>query len=365
MARSSNMEGIRPYFTDQEWVKLPDYMKTRYGNIKANYDMMVALGLQPPVPEFMNPKPAARKVPAKSKAGGLSGQKTKRTKPRDPEPESRAPWQAPVRRSKRTKATVLNASVNKDAQSSSSSEPRYPKRNRKRIKYAESEDASDEETPTTKVSETRWPTRIFPSMRIEREAPDNDPLKSNDGCSLEEPNKCPAHGPSFFVKRVPLQDFERARKSLPEGLAVLRSKIKGAQLGIFTMVPLAQGHCFGPYAHSSGNGSDNSEAADQELAEKATSQNKETSPDIARWIRYVNCAPSENECNLVVLQRAGLVYYQTCQRVEPSKELLLWCGMPPMPWQFGLAYKTADSFTRRRQRVTSRAAVTCDSCGFC
>ncbi|XP_065295393.2 histone-lysine N-methyltransferase PRDM9-like isoform X5 [Dermacentor albipictus] len=296
MARSSNMEGIRPYFTDQEWVKLPDYMKTRYGNIKANYDMMVALGLQPPVPEFMNPKPAARKVPAKSKAGGLSGQKTKRTKPRDPEPESRAPWQAPVRRSKRTKATVLNASVNKDAQSSSSSEPRYPKRNRKRIKYAESEDASDEETP------------------------------SNDGCSLEEPNKCPAHGPSFFVKR---------------------------------------GHCFGPYAHSSGNGSDNSEAADQELAEKATSQNKETSPDIARWIRYVNCAPSENECNLVVLQRAGLVYYQTCQRVEPSKELLLWCGMPPMPWQFGLAYKTADSFTRRRQRVTSRAAVTCDSCGFC
>ncbi|XP_065295390.2 histone-lysine N-methyltransferase PRDM7-like isoform X4 [Dermacentor albipictus] len=335
MARSSNMEGIRPYFTDQEWVKLPDYMKTRYGNIKANYDMMVALGLQPPVPEFMNPKPAARKVPAKSKAGGLSGQKTKRTKPRDPEPESRAPWQAPVRRSKRTKATVLNASVNKDAQSSSSSEPRYPKRNRKRIKYAESEDASDEETP------------------------------SNDGCSLEEPNKCPAHGPSFFVKRVPLQDFERARKSLPEGLAVLRSKIKGAQLGIFTMVPLAQGHCFGPYAHSSGNGSDNSEAADQELAEKATSQNKETSPDIARWIRYVNCAPSENECNLVVLQRAGLVYYQTCQRVEPSKELLLWCGMPPMPWQFGLAYKTADSFTRRRQRVTSRAAVTCDSCGFC
>ncbi|XP_070382818.1 histone-lysine N-methyltransferase PRDM9-like isoform X3 [Dermacentor albipictus] len=348
MARSSNMEGIRPYFTDQEWVKLPDYMKTRYGNIKANYDMMVALGLQPPVPEFMNPKPAARKVPAKSKAGGLSGQKTKRTKPRDPEPESRAPWQAPVRRSKRTKATVLNASVNKDAQSSSSSEPRYPKRNRKRIKYAESEDASDEETPSpvmpqdivcerfssslqnskraTKVSETRWPTRIFPSMRIEREAPDNDPLKSNDGCSLEEPNKCPAHGPSFFVKR---------------------------------------GHCFGPYAHSSGNGSDNSEAADQELAEKATSQNKETSPDIARWIRYVNCAPSENECNLVVLQRAGLVYYQTCQRVEPSKELLLWCGMPPMPWQFGLAYKTADSFTRRRQRVTSRAAVTCDSCGFC
>ncbi|XP_075532097.1 histone-lysine N-methyltransferase PRDM7-like isoform X3 [Dermacentor variabilis] len=319
MARSSNTEGIRPYFTDQEWVNLPDYMKTRYGNIKANYDMMVALGLQPPVPEFMNPKPAARNVPAKSKA---------------------------------------------DAQSSSSSKARYPKRNRKRVKYAESEDASDEERPTTKVSVTRWPTRILPSMRIESEAPGNDPLKSNDGCSLEEPIKCPAHGPSFFIKRVPLQDFERARKSLPEGLAVLRSKIKGAQLGIFTLVPLAEGHCFGPYAHSSVKGSENGEAADQELAEKATSQSKETSPDIARWIRYVNCAPSENECNLVVLQQAGFVYYQTCQRVEPSKELLLWCGVPPMPWQFGLADKTADGFTRRRQRATLRAAVTCDSCGF-
>ncbi|XP_075532096.1 histone-lysine N-methyltransferase PRDM7-like isoform X2 [Dermacentor variabilis] len=333
MARSSNTEGIRPYFTDQEWVNLPDYMKTRYGNIKANYDMMVALGLQPPVPEFMNPKPAARNVPAKSKAGGLSGQKTKRT-PRDPEPESPAPREAPVRRSKRTKATIINATVKEDAQSSSSSKARYPKRNRKRVKYAESEDASDEERP------------------------------SNDGCSLEEPIKCPAHGPSFFIKRVPLQDFERARKSLPEGLAVLRSKIKGAQLGIFTLVPLAEGHCFGPYAHSSVKGSENGEAADQELAEKATSQSKETSPDIARWIRYVNCAPSENECNLVVLQQAGFVYYQTCQRVEPSKELLLWCGVPPMPWQFGLADKTADGFTRRRQRATLRAAVTCDSCGF-
>ncbi|XP_075532095.1 histone-lysine N-methyltransferase PRDM7-like isoform X1 [Dermacentor variabilis] len=363
MARSSNTEGIRPYFTDQEWVNLPDYMKTRYGNIKANYDMMVALGLQPPVPEFMNPKPAARNVPAKSKAGGLSGQKTKRT-PRDPEPESPAPREAPVRRSKRTKATIINATVKEDAQSSSSSKARYPKRNRKRVKYAESEDASDEERPTTKVSVTRWPTRILPSMRIESEAPGNDPLKSNDGCSLEEPIKCPAHGPSFFIKRVPLQDFERARKSLPEGLAVLRSKIKGAQLGIFTLVPLAEGHCFGPYAHSSVKGSENGEAADQELAEKATSQSKETSPDIARWIRYVNCAPSENECNLVVLQQAGFVYYQTCQRVEPSKELLLWCGVPPMPWQFGLADKTADGFTRRRQRATLRAAVTCDSCGF-
>ncbi|XP_054918234.1 histone-lysine N-methyltransferase PRDM7-like isoform X7 [Dermacentor andersoni] len=297
---ASNTEGIRPYFTDQEWVKLPDYMKTRYGNIKANYDMMVALGLQPPVPEFMNPKPAARNVPAKSKAGGLSGQKTKR-RPRDPEPEARAPREAPVRRSKRTKATIIKASVN----------------------------------------------------------------NGNDGCSLEEPIKCPAHGPSFFIKRVPLQDFERARKSLPEGLAVLRSKIKGAQLGIFTVVPLAEGHCFGPYAHSSVKGSDHSEAADQELAEKATSQHNETRPDIARWIRYVNCAPNENECNLVVLQQAGLVYYQTCQRVEPSKELLLWCGMPPTPWQYGLADKTADGLIRRRQRATLRAAVTCDSCGFC
>ncbi|KAH8030719.1 hypothetical protein HPB51_011519 [Rhipicephalus microplus] len=97
---SSDAEGVRRYFTEQEWLKLPDYMKLRYGNIKENYDKMVALGLQPPIPEFMNAKPAARNCPAKSKSC---------------------------------------------ARANPTSVSRYPKRKLKNIKYTESEDPSDDE----------------------------------------------------------------------------------------------------------------------------------------------------------------------------------------------------------------------------
>ncbi|XP_037580398.2 histone-lysine N-methyltransferase PRDM7-like [Dermacentor silvarum] len=330
MESNSRTERVRPYFTDREWTNLPVYSKVRYANIKENYDKMVELGLQPPVPEFLNRKPAARKVPAKSKASGSSGHKAKRTS-RNSQPESSNPKEVPVRRSTRTQARK-KASVQGDTQSGCSSNPRYPKRNRKDMKYTESTDASEDEIPPGKASTssgTPKPTRRPPAKRYKSEATGNKHYECRDGCSRDKPSECPVHGPSFFVKRVPLKDFERAKKSLPEGLVVLRSKMKGAQLGIFTVVPLAAGHRFGPYAHSSIKDSDDGEATDQELGEEETAQPDETGPQIARWIRYVNCAPSEPRRNLVLLEESGCLYYQTCQPVEPSEELLLWCGVPP------------------------------------
>ncbi|XP_050046223.1 histone-lysine N-methyltransferase PRDM7-like isoform X1 [Dermacentor andersoni] len=357
MEGNSSAEGARAYFTEREWAKLPEYSKVRYGNIKQNYDKMVELGLQPPVPEFLNGKPAARKVPAKSKASGSSGHKAKRTTC-DSQPESPIPKTGPVRCATRTQATK-NASVQDDAQTGGSSNPRYSKRNRKDVQYTESEEASGDESPPSIAgtsSKTPQPTRRLPVKRSESEAAGNKQYKCRDGCSRDQPSQCPVHGPSFCVKGVPIKDFERATKSLPEGLAVLRSKIWGAQLGIFTVVPLAAGHCFGPYAHSSGKDSEDNEAMDQELCERETPQPDENSPRVARWIRYVNCAPIESRRNLVVLEKAGYLYYQTCQPLEPAEELLLWCGAPPPIREFGQGLQDA---------VRSwRAAFNCVTCGY-
>lgn len=339
---SSNVEGVRRYFTDQEWMKIPDYMKVRYGNIKENYDKMVALGLQPPIPEFMNAKPAARNAPAKSSSCGSSGRKVKRTSC-DLEPDSKTSGKSPVRRSTRVQARTKKASENKalpttDAQVKRTSVSRYPKRSLKNITYTESEDASEDESPTRKaraIAQVPRLTRKVPARRTQNTAPGKVQHKCRYGCSHEDPSECPVHGPSFYVRGVPLEDFELAKKSLPKGLAVLRSKIKGAQLGIFTVEPLAEGHCFGPYAHSSAK-PNVSQAADEEEGEREPPKTGEAGPEIARWICYANCAPSEHQCNLVVVQQAGLVYYQTCQPLEQSAELMVWCGIvdsvaPPPP----------------------------------
>ncbi|KAL1466893.1 hypothetical protein MTO96_042434, partial [Rhipicephalus appendiculatus] len=143
---SSDAEGVRRYFTDLEWLKIPEYMKVRYGNIKENYDKMVALGLQPPIPEFMNAKPAARNAPAKSNSCGSSSRKVKRTSC-DSQPDSETSGKSPVRRSTRVQARPVKASENKVAQGNPSSLSRYPKRKLKNINYTESEEASGGETP--------------------------------------------------------------------------------------------------------------------------------------------------------------------------------------------------------------------------
>ncbi|KAH6924024.1 hypothetical protein HPB50_010587 [Hyalomma asiaticum] len=347
------MECVRQYFTEQEWVELPEYMKSRYANIKENYDKMIALGLQPPVPEFMTRKPAARKVPAKSSSSGPSGLNAKRTS-RVSQPESRTYGKSPVRRSTRVQEKTGKTSAHNDTKAKSSSTTRYPKRNRDNVDYTEDEDVSEDYSPPTKaraVIARPRPARKLPVKRPENRASGIE-YKCRDGCSREQPSECPSHGPSFYTHGVPLEDFERAKASLPEGLVVLRSKIKGAQLGIFTLGQLPEGHLFGPYAHSSLKKREKNQATDQEVGEEESAKTGDATPETAWWIRYVNCASSERHCNLSVLEESGFVYYQISRPVEPSAELLLWCGV------------------QSRQASTVgmpswRTAFICEICGCC
>lgn len=48
--------------------------------------------------------------------------------------------------------------------------------------------------------------------------------------------------------------------------------------------------------------------------------------DRSNWMRYVNCAPSEEQQNLVAFQYNGGIYYQTSRDIKPCEELVVWYG---------------------------------------
>ena len=43
-------------------------------------------------------------------------------------------------------------------------------------------------------------------------------------------------------------------------------------------------------------------------------------------MRFVNCAASENDQNLVAFQYQGGIYYRTFKDIQPGLELLVWYG---------------------------------------
>ena len=46
----------------------------------------------------------------------------------------------------------------------------------------------------------------------------------------------------------------------------------------------------------------------------------------SNWLRFLNCARSESEQNLVAFQYRGGIYYRTIRDIPAGKELLVWYG---------------------------------------
>lgn len=44
----------------------------------------------------------------------------------------------------------------------------------------------------------------------------------------------------------------------------------------------------------------------------------------SNWMRFVNCAHSEDQQNLVSFQQGGEIYYRTCKAIDSGSELLVW-----------------------------------------
>ncbi|XP_049511331.1 histone-lysine N-methyltransferase PRDM9 [Dermacentor silvarum] len=326
------------------------------GNIKRNY--MAALDLRPAVPEFMKPKPVAPKPVSKNSAQSRSEQ----PQPKKPANTAKPPktdakgkensgaiklaprkqtWMAPVK----DQAVVadnkqLAAGAATDHKTSTGSvspgDIRYPRQQRKEVNYMECVEGPDEEY-------------LF-----------------CDDCKMDYPGDCPVHGPLMQVKDtpVPLGDPQRANKTVPEGLSVRRSTIKGAQYGVFTLKRLPKRLCFGPYE---GVKVDDSSAANGyiwEIRENGRVILVDGRPlDRSNWMRYVNCAPEQSQQNLAAFVRQGAVYYRTCKVVNAAEELLVWYG-DDFARQLGLIGNAGAQDQAAEVEVAApREVFSCEECG--
>ncbi|XP_029578452.1 histone-lysine N-methyltransferase PRDM9 isoform X2 [Salmo trutta] len=166
----------------------------------------------------------------------------------------------------------------------------------------------------------------------EEEDPKDDHYLYCEDCKSFFMEECELHGPAFFVPDipVPLGAPDRARLTLPSGLEVRTSSIPEAGLGVFNQgntVPA--GAHYGPYE---GEITDKDQAMESGYSWVIyKSRHWDDYIDAGRdthsnWMRYVNCARSEEEQNLVAFQYRGGILYRCCKPIAVGEELLVWYG---------------------------------------
>ncbi|KAI7793187.1 hypothetical protein IRJ41_007585 [Triplophysa rosa] len=144
--------------------------------------------------------------------------------------------------------------------------------------------------------------------------------------------ECDVHGAPLFIPDtlVPVGAADRARLTLPAGLEVLTSNIPNAGLGVFNqgdILPI--GAHFGPYEAEASKMEEAVSSGYSFVIYKRKHLNeyidarRETH---SNWMRYVNCARSEVEQNLVAFQYEGAILYRCCRPIKTGEELLVWYG---------------------------------------
>ncbi|XP_077519976.1 histone-lysine N-methyltransferase PRDM7-like [Amblyomma americanum] len=192
---------------------------------------------------------------------------------------------------------------------------RYPRRKRKRVKSKDSEESSDEQY-------------LF-----------------CDDCGSDHPGDCPVHGPLTHIKDTEVEagDPLRANKSLPEGLCIRRFALKRTEFGVLTLKPLPRRVFFGPYEGVRVEDNGDCNAYTWQVRKNGKEFLVDGRPlDSSNWMRYVNCAASPREPNLVAYMRQGNIYYRTCKAVGTGEELLVSCG-PSCARERGLLTKPRAS----------------------
>ncbi|MFT7796972.1 histone-lysine N-methyltransferase PRDM9-like [Arapaima gigas] len=178
---------------------------------------------------------------------------------------------------------------------------------------------------------------------METEGPPQEDSSLDEGCQLSNHSladceeckshcveECEIHGPPSFIpdSPAPLGVPQRALLTLPPGMMVSRSSIPEAGLGVFNQgetVPV--GTHFGPYEGEVTNREEAMESSYSWVICRKKHQFEfiDAKRDThSNWLRYVNCARSEEEQNLVAFQHRGRIFYRCLRPILPGQELLLW-----------------------------------------
>ncbi|KAF4072685.1 hypothetical protein AMELA_G00265720 [Ameiurus melas] len=169
----------------------------------------------------------------------------------------------------------------------------------------------------------------FRKKAIKKEEPEDEDYFYCEHCRTFFTSECSVHGPAVFVPDTPVPTgvADRAVQTLPPGLEVQTSGIPHAGLGVFNKgetIPI--GVHFGPYE---GDLVNKEEAVNSGYSwvihtSKPSDEYIDAKREMhANWMRYVNCARSDDEQNLVAFQYRAAILYRSCRPITPGQELLL------------------------------------------
>ncbi|XP_053512772.1 histone-lysine N-methyltransferase PRDM9-like isoform X4 [Artibeus jamaicensis] len=325
------------YFSREEWVKVGDWEKGGYWNVKRNSDALTSLGLRAPQAAF------------------LCHHSRQATELQEEDPENSDEEWAP-RQPVKPSWVACRRAQSKHQKATS----RVPLSNEDSLKElsgtANSMTASDSENGQKPVSppgeacafgkHTRQKSKLrrkemdmkMYSLRERKDCvyqevePQDDDYLYCEKCQNFFINSCVVHGPPTFVKDSAVDTGHpyRSALTLPPGLRIGPSGIPEAGLGVWNeAADLPVGLYFGPYE---GHITEDEEAAKSRYSWLITKgrncyeyvDGKDRS--WANWMRYVNCARDDEEQNLVAFQYHRQIFYRTCRVIRPGCELLVWCG---------------------------------------
>ncbi|XP_077511758.1 histone-lysine N-methyltransferase PRDM7-like [Amblyomma americanum] len=315
MATKKGIDSVREYFTDEEWSNMPDTTKQRYANLKENYDLMVKLGLKPQVLKFM--KSAKRSVSKEGERGALSSVEA--------EILDMELGRGPAESVASTKF-LLDERPTQQATASLTKLSAHIKK----VPIPSQETSCD--MSSMKVSSeasliepwaSTWVQGYVNHERFELVS-DCDRLFCDD-CQKDYPGDCPLHGPLIHVKNTPVPpgDEQRAKKSLPDGLAIRRTTLRGTGYGVYATNPLPKRLCFGPYEGVPAGTTSMNVFFQQGKFGLMQFPADGLSQGGSNWMRFVNRPTHPGQHNLVAFQCAGAVYYRTCKAVGTYEELIV------------------------------------------
>ncbi|XP_062571950.1 histone-lysine N-methyltransferase PRDM9-like [Saccostrea cucullata] len=296
---------VEEYFSKAELAKLSNIEMLRYKNMRKNYEIMLAVGLPAVMPEFMKgPRSRAKR------------------KPKKVESDSDEEW-TPYKSTREKKQTVRFSVPVKEA------------KEKKPRKIKVLKDCCTEKSikSTNKTEPRKYPLRIKERLNyMDVEVPDDDDFIYCEECNQEHEGDCPVHGPLLVVTDTeqPLGNPDRAKKTLPNGLSVRQSNIFYAGQGVFADKFFRKRTRFGPYE---GEITENRDEAQEtgyawQIYKKGQPSHfvNAFKEPVSNWMRYVNCARSESEQNVVAFQYKGQIYYRSFKDIPAGTELLVWYG---------------------------------------
>ncbi|XP_036880969.2 histone-lysine N-methyltransferase PRDM9-like [Manis javanica] len=298
---------ISRYFSKKEWTEMGDWEKTRYRNVKRNYEALVATGLISPRPALTR----CRRQATKPQVDDTEDSDEEWTPRQQGEPS----WVAfRVERSQHRKAQKPVSPPGKASTSGHHS--------RQKMELA----GEETEGKTYNLRERKG------CVYQEVSEPQDDDYLYCEKCQKVFIDSCAVHGPAVFIKDTAVDKGHpnRSALTLPPGLKIRPSSIPEAGLGVWNETSdLPLGVHFGPYE---GQITEDEETANNGYSWQITTGRNSClyvdgkDKSWANWMRYVNCARDDEEQNLVAFQYHSQIFYRTCQLIRPGSELLVWYG---------------------------------------